>query len=84
MLHFLVVGGGPTGVEFAAELHGIVQIGYYFSSLNTLFQTDYFVDDLMKHYPKIVPDVRISLVQVISLKEALFKLFFFHSMEIIY
>ncbi len=22
LLSFLVVGGGPTGVEFAAELHG--------------------------------------------------------------
>lgn len=24
MLHFVVVGGGPTGVEFAAELHDYV------------------------------------------------------------
>jgi len=24
-LHFIVVGGGPTGVEFAAELHDYVQ-----------------------------------------------------------
>lgn len=24
-LHFIVVGGGPTGVEFAAELHDFVQ-----------------------------------------------------------
>jgi NADH dehydrogenase FAD-containing subunit len=22
LLHFCVVGGGPTGIEFAAELHG--------------------------------------------------------------
>ena len=24
-LHFVVVGGGPTGVEFAAELHDFLQ-----------------------------------------------------------
>ena len=24
ILHFVVVGGGPTGVEFAAELHDFV------------------------------------------------------------
>lgn len=24
-LHFVIVGGGPTGVEFAAELHDFVQ-----------------------------------------------------------
>lgn len=24
-LHFVIVGGGPTGVEFAAELHDYVQ-----------------------------------------------------------
>lgn len=24
-LHFVVVGGGPTGVEFAAELHDFMQ-----------------------------------------------------------
>lgn len=24
-LHFVVVGGGPTGVEFAAELHDFIQ-----------------------------------------------------------
>lgn len=25
MLHFIVVGGGPTGCEFAAELHDLVE-----------------------------------------------------------
>lgn len=25
ILHFVVVGGGPTGVEFAAELHDFVK-----------------------------------------------------------
>lgn len=24
-LHFVIVGGGPTGVEFAAELHDFVE-----------------------------------------------------------
>lgn len=24
-LHFVIVGGGPTGVEFAAELHDYIQ-----------------------------------------------------------
>ena len=26
-LNFVVVGGGPTGVELAAELHDLVQVG---------------------------------------------------------
>jgi NADH:ubiquinone reductase (non-electrogenic) len=25
LLHFIVVGGGPTGCEFAAELHDLVE-----------------------------------------------------------
>ncbi|CAF4379237.1 unnamed protein product, partial [Didymodactylos carnosus] len=35
LLHFVIVGGGPTGVEFAAELADYVQqdLKYYFPSL---------------------------------------------------
>lgn len=38
LLHFAIVGGGPTGVEFAAELSGIISSGslFYFSSLSPL------------------------------------------------
>jgi NADH:ubiquinone reductase (non-electrogenic) len=45
LLHFVVVGGGPTGVEFAAEMH------------------DFVSDDLMKSYPSLVSDVRITLLE---------------------
>lgn len=45
LLHFVVVGGGPTGVEFAAELH------------------DFLMEDLRKAYPKLVPSVRITLLE---------------------
>lgn len=45
LLHFVVVGGGPTGVEFAAEMH------------------DFVSDDLMKSFPSLVSDVRITLLE---------------------
>lgn len=45
LLHFVVVGGGPTGVEFAAEMH------------------DFVTDDLVKSYPSLVADVRITLLE---------------------
>ncbi len=48
LLHFVVVGGGPTGVEFAAELH------------------DFLEDDLVKAFPDLVPDVKITLVEASS------------------
>lgn len=45
LLHFVVVGGGPTGVEFAAELH------------------DFVTEDLRKWFPRLMEDVRITLVE---------------------
>lgn len=30
LLHFAIVGGGPTGIEFAAELHGEVMTSVLF------------------------------------------------------
>ncbi|KAF5208290.1 external alternative NAD(P)H-ubiquinone oxidoreductase B2, mitochondrial-like [Thalictrum thalictroides] len=44
-LHFVVVGGGPTGVEFAAELH------------------DFIREDLVKLYPIIQDQVKITLLE---------------------
>lgn len=40
ILHFVIVGGGPTGVEFAAELHDFVT-----EDLSKLYPT---VRDLVK------------------------------------
>ena len=48
-LHFVVVGGGPTGVEFAAELN------------------DFIREDLVKWYPKLVPEVQITLLEAAKL-----------------
>lgn len=39
-LHFVIVGGGPTGVEFAAELHD-----YIIEDLSKLYPT---IRDLVK------------------------------------
>lgn len=39
-LHFVIVGGGPTGVEFAAELHDFVH-----EDLSHLYPT---IHDLVK------------------------------------
>ena len=41
----IVVGGGPTGVEFAAELH------------------DFLEEDLVKAFPRLRQDVRITLLE---------------------
>lgn len=45
LLHIVVVGGGPTGVEFAAEMH------------------DFLVDDLRKVYSRLIPLVRITILE---------------------
>lgn len=45
LLRFVVVGGGPTGVEIAGEMH------------------DFFVKDLRKAYPRLLPDVSITLLE---------------------
>lgn len=45
LLHFVVCGGGATGIEFAAELN------------------DFMMDDLRQHYPQLVADARITIVE---------------------
>lgn len=45
LLHFVVVGGGPTGVEYAAEL------------------ADFFDDEVKVHFPHLIQDARITLVE---------------------
>lgn len=42
----MIVGGGPTGVEVAAELHDMV------------------VEDLVKIYPELMPDVAIRIIEL--------------------
>jgi NADH dehydrogenase FAD-containing subunit len=43
-LHFCIVGGGPTGVEFAAELHDLLntEIKRHFPSLSRLARISLF------------------------------------------
>ena len=48
LLHFAVVGGGPTGIEFAAELHDLVE------------------DDIVKAYPDLVGEIRITLFEAMK------------------
>mmetsp|Transcript_12489 Transcript_12489/g.38103 ORF Transcript_12489/g.38103 Transcript_12489/m.38103 type:complete len:564 (+) Transcript_12489:200-1891(+) len=45
LLHFVIVGGGPTGCEFAAELNDLV------------------TQDMAKKYTKVLPFVKVSLLQ---------------------
>ncbi|KAH3675872.1 hypothetical protein WICMUC_002442 [Wickerhamomyces mucosus] len=47
LLNFVVVGGGPTGVEFAAELQ------------------DFVDQDLVKWYPGVAKDIKVSLVEAL-------------------
>lgn len=46
LLHFAVVGGGPTGMEFAAVV------------------TDFMKEDLMKVYPKLKGQARVTVYDV--------------------
>jgi NADH:ubiquinone reductase (non-electrogenic) len=48
LLHFVVVGGGPTGIEFAAELHDLLE------------------EDLVKSYPQLVGQIRITLYEAMK------------------
>eukprot|EP00183_Erythrolobus_madagascarensis_P005964 CAMPEP_0185845544 /NCGR_PEP_ID=MMETSP1354-20130828/1483_1 /TAXON_ID=708628 /ORGANISM="Erythrolobus madagascarensis, Strain CCMP3276" /LENGTH=524 /DNA_ID=CAMNT_0028545531 /DNA_START=282 /DNA_END=1856 /DNA_ORIENTATION=+ len=45
LLHFVIVGGGPTGVELTAELN------------------DFLRQDLIRFYPKLVGEVRLTLLE---------------------
>eukprot|EP00168_Porphyra_purpurea_P001374 TRINITY_DN1168_c0_g2_i13.p1 TRINITY_DN1168_c0_g2~~TRINITY_DN1168_c0_g2_i13.p1 ORF type:complete len:704 (+),score=229.18 TRINITY_DN1168_c0_g2_i13:269-2113(+) len=45
LLHTVVIGGGPTGVEYCAELN------------------DFLTSDLRRKYPRLVPLVRVTLLQ---------------------
>ena len=36
LLHFVIIGGGPTSVEFAAELHGAATL-FVFTDKNQIF-----------------------------------------------
>ncbi|WIA41047.1 hypothetical protein OEZ86_004683 [Tetradesmus obliquus] len=48
LLSFVICGGGPTGVEVAAEMH------------------DMIFEDLAAHYPQLMPDVRIRVVELMD------------------
>lgn len=45
LLHTVVIGGGPTGVEYCAELN------------------DFLTSDLRRKYPRLVPLVKVTLLQ---------------------
>nr|AOE43310.1 calcium-binding EF-hand domain-containing protein [Cavenderia deminutiva] len=54
LLSIVVVGGGPTGVEFAGEIYGIYI---------TLSYLDYIYDDLVNTFPELIKHCTITLVQ---------------------
>lgn len=58
-MHMVVVGGGPTGVEYAGELHD-------FLIVSCLVRNDLTSqDDLRRWYPEIADRLRITLIEAL-------------------
>lgn len=60
LLHFVVVGGGPTGVEFSAELHGMYKMVLFHPFLPYI---DFVMEDIPKYFPALAPRIKVSLIQ---------------------
>ena len=71
-LQFVVVGGGPTGVEFSGELSNLVKEGKCFQLLtyasftNLFFSFSFFSfssEDLMKMAPGVSSSIQITIIE---------------------
>lgn len=62
-MHMIVVGGGPTGVEYAGELHDFLIVSRLFLRFDKLCADHQ--DDLKKWYPEIADRLRISLIEAL-------------------
>jgi NADH:ubiquinone reductase (non-electrogenic) len=58
LLHFVVIGGGPTSVEFTAELHGITN----HDSIPFSNSSDFLKQDVHKWFPELEHHVKITLI----------------------
>jgi NADH:ubiquinone reductase (non-electrogenic) len=75
LMHMVVVGGGPTGVEYAGELHDFlivsepILLGVLFllvvRDLNHLSCYTLPQDDLRKWYPEIADRLKITLIEAL-------------------
>ena len=61
LMHMIVVGGGPTGVEYAGELHDFLIVSLPRSGMAANISQD----DLKKWYPEIADRLRISLIEAL-------------------
>jgi hypothetical protein len=78
----VIVGGGPNGVEFAGELRGnalptltlllsvllfsFVDFFGNFSRQKLIFYVDFVHENLTKTFPKLVPKVNITLLELLD------------------
>ncbi|ODO10485.1 hypothetical protein I350_01080 [Cryptococcus amylolentus CBS 6273] len=57
LMHMVVVGGGPTGVEYAGELHDFL--------IASLPYHHHLHDDLKKWYPEVADKLKITLIEAL-------------------
>lgn len=62
-MHMVVVGGGPTGVEYAGELHDFLIVSQ--APLHHINGGANMQDDLQKWYPEIADRLRITLIEAL-------------------
>lgn len=62
LMHMVVVGGGPTGVEYAGELHDFLIVRFSTRHSNLMLNEQ---DDLRKWYPEIADRLRITLIEAL-------------------
>jgi NADH dehydrogenase FAD-containing subunit len=67
LLSFVIVGGGPTGVEFSAELHDFVvevrMLSIPAPTGEQCFMLIARLQDLLKMYPEVYPEVTITIIE---------------------
>jgi NADH:ubiquinone reductase (non-electrogenic) len=64
LLHFVIVGGGPTGVEFAAELNGAWAWAVGGACrVRSPSGPDFVTEELVHMYPNLRPDIKITVIQ---------------------
>jgi NADH:ubiquinone reductase (non-electrogenic) len=70
LLHFVVVGGGPTGVEAAAELRGAraraLQLHLIIRMCLWMCRVDFMQSNVHKWFPKLESYVSITLVELMD------------------
>ena len=63
LMHMVVVGGGPTGVEYAGELHDFLIVSWL--EPPPIISSHSLQDDLRKWYPEVADRLRITLIEAL-------------------